>query len=69
MSDLKDGYKTTEFWAMLVNLLLNGLVAAGVLRSEEVEPLAALVVPLMVAAAGVVAYVIGRSYVKVKARY
>lgn len=69
MGEVKPGYLTTEFWAMLINLLLNALVAAGVLRSADVEPLGALLVPLVVAAAGVVAYVIGRSYVKSKARY
>lgn len=69
MSDLKDGYKTTEFWAMVINMVLNVAVSFGVVNAGDAENLAAVIVPLVVAAVGLVAYIAGRSYVKSKARY
>lgn len=64
---VRRGYETTEFWAMVVNIVLNVAATAGLLQVEDVAAWQAVLVPLMVAGFGVVVYVYGRSAVKIAA--
>lgn len=62
----KPGIKTTEFWAMIFNVVLMVLVASGLVSQNEATDWEALLVPLAAAVIPLVAYIQGRA--KVKAR-
>lgn len=64
MNEVKPGYLTTEFYALIANTVLSILVVAGVIGKEEKESLYALIVPMITAALGFVAYILSRAAVK-----
>ena len=72
MSEVKAGYKTTEFWVTLATMALGILVAAGIIGAEQAETIKTqataigeLIVKLAAAAAPIV-YILSRSRVKTK---
>ena len=58
---MKPGYKTTEFWLILLAILLGAFVASGLLPSDHVAVKVAGMVTTVLAALG---YTAGRSVVK-----
>lgn len=60
----KPGYKTTEFWTVMVNAVIMALVASGLMDSESAETMEAMAVTLIAAVLPMVLYVWSRTKVK-----
>lgn len=65
--DVKAGWRTSEFWAMVLNTVVNVLVAFNVLDQASADSLYAVVFPLALSVIGVLAYIQSRKSVKVAA--
>jgi hypothetical protein len=61
---VKPGYKTTEFYAVLLNAVMMVLVAAGVVTQEEATEWENLVIPVVGAVIPLVVYTLGRINLK-----
>lgn len=60
----KPGYLTTEFYAMIANTILSILVTFNILDKASAENIYTLIVPLITALLGIVAYTYSRTVVK-----
>lgn len=63
---MKQGYKTTEFWAMVGSVLVAVAINQGWLSPGEEEAANTIVNEFLLAAAGVVTYIYSRGVVKSK---
>ena len=62
--DVKQGYKTTEFWLTIATFVFSALVMLNVLNQDEAADWLAIIAPLLMAVVPVVTYTIGRAKVK-----
>jgi hypothetical protein len=68
--NIKDGWKTTEFWLTLISVLISGAVALGALPTGEGEQLQSglvMIVTGVFTVAPVIAYIWNRARVKAAA--
>ena len=60
----KPGFKTTEFWATILNAMLMVLVAFGVVNQDEAAGWEKLIVPVLGAVVPLIVYSFGRVNLK-----
>lgn len=60
----KPGYKTTEFWSTILNLLLQTAVSVGIITQTDSESLAQLLLPTIAAVIPLIAYIWSRVKIK-----
>jgi len=58
------GYKTTEFWGTILNLVLQTAVSVGVITQADSETLSVLLLPVLAAVLPLIAYIWSRTKVK-----
>lgn len=62
----KPGHTTTEFWATILNLLLQTAVSLGLITQTDSESLSPLILTAIAAILPLIAYIWSRTQVKTK---